>query len=104
LGAPAHFRQAGHRDQPDVGGTDPDGLANAAHAGAGDYRCERDTARELFAEVWSEIGGEGGDPFHRCALAHAMADVQGSAPEELTWDLRALRAADLTSGRPLNEN
>jgi len=43
----------------------------------------------------SEIGGESGDPFHRCALAHAMADVQDDVHEELLWDLRRLAAADL---------
>jgi len=52
-------------------------------------------ARELFAQVWSEIGGESGDPFLRCALAHSMADVQDDVHAELLWDLRALAAADL---------
>lgn len=52
-------------------------------------------ARDLFAQVWSEIGGESGDPFHRCALAHSMADVQYDVHDELLWDLRALAAADL---------
>ena len=56
---------------------------------------ERVAARDLFAQVWSEIGGESGDPFHRCALAHAMADVQDDVHEELLWDLRAMAAADL---------
>jgi len=55
---------------------------------------ERVAARDLFAQVWSEIGGESGDPFHRCALAHAMADAQDDVQEELLWDLRALAAAD----------
>jgi len=58
-------------------------------------RGERGAARDLFAQVWSEIGGENGDPFHRCALAHSMADVQDDVHEELAWDLRALAAADL---------
>jgi len=58
-------------------------------------RGERDAARELFTEVWSDIGGEAaGDPLHRCALAHSMADVQDDEDEELLWDLRALAAAD----------
>ena len=57
-------------------------------------RGERDTPRELFTEVWTDIGGEHGDPLHRCALAHAMADVQDSVTDELAWDLLALRAAD----------
>jgi hypothetical protein len=56
---------------------------------------ERAAARQLFAQVWSDIGGESGDPLHRCALAHSMADVQDDVHEELLWDLRALEAADL---------
>lgn len=58
-------------------------------------RGEWPAARDLFAQVWSEIGGESGDPFHRCALAHSMADVQDDVHDELLWDLRALAAADL---------
>ena len=45
--------------------------------------------------MWNDIGGESGDPLHRCALAHSMADVQDDRHEELLWDLRALAAADL---------
>jgi hypothetical protein len=56
---------------------------------------EREAARAVFAQVWIDIGGESGDPFHRCALAHSMADVQDDVHDELVWDLRALEAADL---------
>jgi hypothetical protein len=56
---------------------------------------EREAARAVFAEVWSDMGGESGDPFHRCALAHSMADVQEDVHDELVWDLRALDATDL---------
>jgi hypothetical protein len=56
---------------------------------------ERKAARAVFAQVWSDIGGESGDPFHCCALAHSMADVQDDVHDELVWDLRALEAADL---------
>jgi hypothetical protein len=59
------------------------------------HQGERETARLLFAEIWDEIGGEQGDPLHRCTLAHAMADVQDDVREELRWDQRALAAADL---------
>jgi hypothetical protein len=55
----------------------------------------REAARRLFAEIWNEIGGEQGDPLHRCTLAHAMADVQDDVREKLVWDQRALAAADL---------
>jgi hypothetical protein len=60
---------------------------------------DRPAALARFAELWAEIG-EGGDPLHRCALAHYMADVRDDPAEELEWDLRALRAADsLTDDR-----
>ncbi|GAA4928395.1 hypothetical protein HD597_004457 [Nonomuraea thailandensis] len=57
----------------------------------------RDAARELFAQVWDDIGGEQGDPLHVCVLAHSMADVQDDPHEELKWDLRALAAVDLVT-------
>jgi hypothetical protein len=52
-------------------------------------------ARSLFARLWIEIGEGTGDPLHRCALAHSMADVQEDVTEELRWDLLALAAAEL---------
>lgn len=59
------------------------------------HRGQRDAARDLFAQIWDDIGGEDGDPLHVCVLAHSMADVQDDVHDELTWDLRALAAADL---------
>jgi hypothetical protein len=59
-------------------------------------RGEREAARMLFADIWSRIGADG-DPLHRCALAHSMADVQELPEDELCWDLRALDAADSIS-------
>ncbi|MEU8326297.1 tetratricopeptide repeat protein [Nonomuraea sp. NPDC048881] len=53
-----------------------------------------EAARELFARIWDDIGGEQGDPLHVCVLAHSMADVQDDVRQELMWDLRALAAAD----------
>ncbi|MEU8147432.1 hypothetical protein [Nonomuraea sp. NPDC048901] len=58
------------------------------------HRGQRDAARELFAQIWDDIGGEQGDPLHVCVLAHSMADVQDDVHQELMWDLRALAAAD----------
>ncbi|HEX4813440.1 MAG TPA: hypothetical protein VFV66_11890 [Nonomuraea sp.] len=58
---------------------------------------QRGAARDLFAHIWNDIGGERGDPLHVCVLAHAMADVQDNVHQELMWDLRALAAADLIS-------
>jgi len=59
------------------------------------HQGRRAAARDLFAQIWDEIGGERGDPLHVCVLAHAMADVQDDVREELLWDQRALAAADL---------
>ncbi|MEV0609359.1 hypothetical protein AB0I61_23605 [Polymorphospora rubra] len=56
---------------------------------------DRETARLRLEEIWEEIGGEQGDPLHRCTLAHAMADAQDDVQQELLWDLRALAAAGL---------
>jgi len=64
---------------------------------------EREAARAVFAQVWSDIGGESGDPFHCCALAHSMADVQDDVHDELVWDLRALEAADLMTDERANQ-
>ncbi|MFY1668850.1 tetratricopeptide repeat protein [Plantactinospora sp. WMMB334] len=61
---------------------------------------QREAARDLFAQIWDEIGGERGDPLHVCVLAHAMADVQDDVHQELVWDLRAMAAVELlTDGR-----
>jgi hypothetical protein len=63
-------------------------------------RGERAKAHHLFAALWQDIGGAGGDAFHRCAIAHSMADACDDVVEELAWDLRALEAADsLTDAR-----
>jgi hypothetical protein len=59
----------------------------------------RPVARSFFAGLWGKVGPEG-DPFHRCAIAHSMADVQDELGEELRWDLLALQAAEqLTDAR-----
>ncbi|TDD12788.1 hypothetical protein E1292_00540 [Nonomuraea deserti] len=58
------------------------------------HQGQREAARDLFTQIWGDIGGEQGDPLHICVLAHAMADVQDDVHQELLWDLRALAAAD----------
>lgn len=55
-------------------------------------RGERELARRVLQAVWNDLGPDG-DPLHRCAAAHSMADVQEHPREELVWDLRALAAA-----------
>ena len=63
-------------------------------------RGEPAAARTLLTEPWEELGPDG-DAFHRCALAHSLADVQDDVHEELLWDLRALAAADLVDDERL---
>ncbi|MCK2221962.1 tetratricopeptide repeat protein [Actinomadura sp. ATCC 31491] len=58
------------------------------------HQGRRDAARDLFAQIWDDIGGEQGDPLHVCVLAHSMADVQDDVGQELMWDLRALAAVE----------
>lgn len=78
--------------------TEPDAvMARIAEGIALRERGERAAARALFDELWDQIGGSDGDPFHRCALAHSMADAQDDVREELRWDLEALAAADLVT-------
>jgi hypothetical protein len=80
--------------------TQPDAVMAKIGEGIGRReRGDRESARQLFAELWEQVGPDG-DPFHRCALAHSMADVQDDVRDELAWDLRALEAADeLTDAR-----
>ncbi|MGW4846449.1 hypothetical protein [Nocardia brasiliensis] len=58
-------------------------------------------ARQALEKLWDEIG-EGGDPLHRCVIAHHLADLQGAAADALLWDRRAL-AAVFGPGIPLDE-
>ncbi|MGV9661458.1 hypothetical protein ACWDUL_16300 [Nocardia niigatensis] len=51
------------------------------------------TAREQLTALWDTIGA-GGDPLHRVSLAHFLADLEEHAADALTWDIRALDAAD----------
>lgn len=50
-------------------------------------------ARDRLLEIWREIG-VAGDPLHRCSLAHYLADLYEDPATALTWDIRALDAAD----------
>ena len=67
-------------------------------AGVGDAialaRGEPARARAMLAALWSTVG-DAGDALHRCAIAHAMADVCETVEDELVWDLRALDAGVL---------
>ncbi|AVV43843.1 hypothetical protein PYK79_28405 [Streptomyces sp. ID05-04B] len=58
---------------------------------------DREEARSRLLVLWSELG-EGGDPLHRCTLAHYLADTHDDPSDELAWDLRALTAAEEHAG------
>lgn len=74
--------------------TEPDAVMTQIGQAVGlGQRGERQDARRQLAELWDQIG-RAGDPLHRVALAHAMADLQDDPHDELAWDLRALHAAD----------
>lgn len=91
---PPRHRTKGHR----VTEADP----TMAAIGQGielNQRGERDAARQLLAGLWERLGPDG-DPLHRCAIAHSMADTQDDPHDELAWDLLALEAAEsVTDGR-----
>jgi hypothetical protein len=55
---------------------------------------ERGTARQELEAMWAEVEQGGGDDFHRCVIAHFLADLQEDDRDELTWDERALAAVD----------
>lgn len=56
------------------------------------YRGEVEQARERLSCLWEELEG-GSNIYHRCVLAHHIADTQQDLQDELAWDLRALEAA-----------
>ena len=62
--------------------------AALAAAGGGD----RVGARRQLEALWAMVGADG-DPLHRCAIAHTLADTQDGPDDELLWDERALDAA-----------
>ena len=53
---------------------------------------ERATARQELETIWAEVERGGGDDFHRCVIAHFLADLQDDDRDELMWDERALAA------------
>ncbi|WP_410585888.1 hypothetical protein [Amycolatopsis sp. lyj-23] len=55
---------------------------------------ERASARVELETMWTEVERGGGDDFHRCVIAHFLADLQENQQDELRWDERALAAVD----------
>ena len=78
----SHITRGDGSEKVTVG--EPDATMNRIGEGVAlGQRGERDAARELFAQVWSDIVGDDGNSLHRTALAHSMADVQDDVREEL---------------------
>lgn len=51
-------------------------------------------ARSQLEGLWDDSAA---DPLARCAIAHALADLQSDPTQELWWDERALAAATAVS-------
>ncbi|MFC9786285.1 hypothetical protein [Rhodococcus sp. NPDC127528] len=60
-------------------------------------------ARGQLLDLWKTIG-VGGDPLHRCTLAHSLADLYADPAQALAWDVRALDAADSISEQRVQEH
>jgi hypothetical protein len=54
------------------------------------------TARRDLLAIWKQVG-VAGDPFHRCTLAHYLADLHEDPAAALMWNIRALDAANALS-------
>ncbi|GAA2390938.1 hypothetical protein GCM10010420_13650 [Streptomyces glaucosporus] len=61
------------------------------------------SARRKLLDLWSAIGVTG-DPLHRCTLAHHLADLHDHPAQALTWDVRALDAADALTEQRVQEH
>ncbi|RSZ65554.1 hypothetical protein EAH68_02025 [Corynebacterium hylobatis] len=75
--------------------TSPDPVMETITRAVGQWQESGDSAsaRERLLTLWAEIGVTG-DAFHRCILAHYLADLYDDPAEALIWDIRALDAAD----------
>ncbi|MFC0626716.1 hypothetical protein [Kribbella deserti] len=63
-------------------------------------RLDPQAGRDRLGELWNEAAG---DPFHRCTIAHYLADLQDETEDELTWDLRALEAANAVTDEQVRQ-
>ncbi|MGY0499759.1 hypothetical protein ACWZHB_14840 [Nocardia sp. FBN12] len=83
--------------------TTADPIMTRITQGVTDFRTgDPDRARSALLEVWRDIG-PAGDPLHRCALAHYVADTCDDPAEALVWDVRALDAADALTDTRLHD-
>jgi hypothetical protein len=77
---------------------DDDVMARVTAAVGRGQAGEREAARRELESLWDGDGRA--DAFHRCVIAHFLADLQDDTVDELTWDERALAAVEgVTDGR-----
>lgn len=91
---------SGRVDEPPTGGDESalDRIALGLDGVRAAQRGRTAEARASFEVLWDALGEQ--DVFHRCVLAHYLADLQDDPRAELEWDRRALAAADsLTAER-----
>lgn len=55
-------------------------------------RAEVAEGRRQLLELWDELGADMG--YHRSVAAHYLADTERETEGQLSWDLRALEAAE----------
>jgi hypothetical protein len=76
-----------------------EGLERVARASMLGNQGDRAAARQLLADAWT--AATDGPALLRCAVAHALADVQDDAGDELAWDERALAEAGTAATEPV---
>ncbi|WP_112135461.1 hypothetical protein [Glycomyces dulcitolivorans] len=64
---------------------------------------DRTAAKRRLLDLWDALSPTG-DPLARCTLAHHLADLYDDPAEALTWDIRALDAADALTDARLQEH
>ena len=82
---------------------DDDVMARVTAAVRRGQQGERASARQELEAIWAEVEQGGGDDFHRCVIAHFLADLQEDDRDELMWDERALVAVDRVSDERAQE-
>lgn len=83
--------------------TQADPTMEAINAAIAQGRAGRtDEARGALLQLWTQIGVLG-DPLHRCWLAHSLADLHEEPAEALTWDVRAIDAAQAMTQQGVRE-
>ncbi|MBV8756497.1 MAG: hypothetical protein JO257_04450 [Deltaproteobacteria bacterium] len=55
------------------------------------HRGDREQAHEELEAIWARVDPD--DHFHRCVVAHYLAEAQSDPAEELRFDILALAAA-----------